>query len=1100
MSYWRKSFLHIPVMIFLFSNMAFGQQEEGYYRYPTIQGDMIAFVAEDDLWTVPASGGNATRLTTSLSTVAYPRFSPDGDWLAFTGAEEGPMEVFVISSKGGRLKRLTFLGSRATTLSWREDRILFSSNYGQPNRQPGWLFSIEIDGSGLERLPLGPADRYDASGDTVVLGRKMRRFAGWKRYRGGTAGEIYIDAKGMGDFSKLIDLESNLFDPMILGGRVYFLSDHEGIGNLYSCAFDGSDLRRHTDHQDYYARNASTDGSRIVYHSGANLYLYDPSQERSTKVDFSFPGARAQTHRRFESASEFLEDYAPSPDGARIALTSRGKSFAMGCWDGPVYEQSAVDGVRYRLARFIDEATRMIVASDAGGEDHLEIVHVDNSEPPKVVPVEDLGRPMEIKISPATEEAAVVNHRNELVFVDLKNHTSHVIDQDKYHPIRGFDWSSDGKWIAYSVSINPRQSIIKVFDVETLEIHPITEPVRWDEQPTFDPEGKYLYFLSARVYNPVYESLQFDLGFPCGMRPYAVALRKDIPSPFEPVTKGFGGKEKKEEKKDEENKKGSEESDDSKKEKKKEKLKIDFEGIEDRVVAFPVKEGLYREIAATKGRVFYTVESPEGALGSSIFQASPPGKKTLKLYKLEKREEKDLTSGVSGFKISRNGSALALRAGKRLRVVAADSDEISEKDETNRESGWIDLGRPKLSIDPTHEWRQMLGEAWRLQRDYFWTEDLSKVDWAGVLEKYLPLVGRVSSRHEFADLVWEMQGELGTSHAYEMRGDYRDSPNYKQGFLGADFVYDEAQGAWKIDRIPTGDSWDPKFASPMRQPGVPISEGMFLLAINGRDLSMEDSPHEILVNTAGQKVALKVSQGNGASPKTFTVKTLGSETNLRYRDWVERNRDYVHEKTGGKVGYFHVPDMGAFGYSEFHRGFLPEVDHEGLIVDIRFNGGGHVSQLLLDKLARTRIGYSVTRWMGVEPYPSESPRGPMVCLINEYAGSDADIFSNGFRTMDLGPLIGRRTWGGVVGIWPRNSLVDGTLTTQPEFSYWFKGVGWGIENYGVDPDIVVDISPSDYAANRDPQLDRGIEEVLKRIESNPPTEPDFSVRPDLSVH
>ncbi|MCA9428551.1 MAG: PDZ domain-containing protein, partial [Candidatus Omnitrophica bacterium] len=454
------------------------------------------------------------------------------------------------------------------------------------------------------------------------------------------------------------------------------------------------------------------------------------------------------------------------------------------------------------------------------------------------------------------------------------------------------------------------------------------------------------------------------------------------------------------------------------------------------------------------------------------------------------------------FVVAADATTVLLRMGKRLRALAADTDpkDRPDDDKPSRRSGWLDLNRVRLMLDPPAEWRQMLREVWRLQRDQFWVEDMSGIDWDAVWQRYAPLLPKVGTRAELSDLIWELQGELGTSHAYEMRGDYRDSPDYKQGFLGADLIFDATNDTWVIEKILSGDSWDPKYASPLHRPGVEVSQGMRLLAINGQPVSQEDPPYELLVNTAGQEVALKVANPDGSASKTVAVEPIGSEESLRYRDWVETNRAYVHEKTGGKVGYFHVPDMGPFGYSEFHRGFLTEIDHEGLIVDIRFNGGGHVSQLLLNKLARDRIGYSVTRWMGVEPYPTESPRGPMACLINEYAGSDGDIFSNGFRTMKLGKLIGRRTWGGVVGIWPRNTLVDGTLTTQPEFSNWFQGVGWGIENYGVDPDIVVDILPADYAAGRDPQLDRGIEEVLKEIEANPPILPDFSERPNLGVH
>ncbi|MCX7046946.1 MAG: PDZ domain-containing protein, partial [Candidatus Sumerlaeota bacterium] len=349
------------------------------------------------------------------------------------------------------------------------------------------------------------------------------------------------------------------------------------------------------------------------------------------------------------------------------------------------------------------------------------------------------------------------------------------------------------------------------------------------------------------------------------------------------------------------------------------------------------------------------------------------------------------------------------------------------------------------------------------------------------------------------DLAWEMQGELGTSHAYEMGGDYRLKPQYNQGYLGADFSYDPESGAWRIERIVPGDTWDPKNAPPLLRPGVNVSEGMLLLAVGGEKLDRETLPQKPLVNLAGEEIALTVAQNDKSGPRQVRVKTLESETGLRYRAWVEKNRGAVHEKSGGAAGYIHIPDMAPPGYAEFHRGFLAELDYDGLVVDVRFNGGGHFSQLLLEKLARRRVGYEISRWMSERPYPTEAPKGPMVCLTNEFAGSDGDIVCQAFKLMKLGLVIGRRTWGGVIGIWPRNALVDGTLTTQPEFSHWFQTVGWGVENYGVEPDIEVDIRPQDWAAERDPQLDRAIAEVLEAIKANPPHTPDFSQRPDLGL-
>jgi tricorn protease len=399
-------------------------------------------------------------------------------------------------------------------------------------------------------------------------------------------------------------------------------------------------------------------------------------------------------------------------------------------------------------------------------------------------------------------------------------------------------------------------------------------------------------------------------------------------------------------------------------------------------------------------------------------------------------------------------------------------------------------------VSPRDEWRQMFREAWRLQRDQFWTPDMSGVDWAAVHDRYLPLLDRVGTRAEFSDLIWEMQGELGTSHCYEMGGDYRPVPEWFQGFLGADLEYDRRTGTWKIARIPRGDSWDRANFSPLNSPSLNVREGDEILAVAGRKVGADCSPYECLVHRAQRAMTLTLrSRGKR---RTISVRTLDEEYGLRYRDWVERNREYVHKKSKGRAGYVHVPDMGPFGYAMFHRYYATEVDRPGLVIDVRFNGGGHVSQLLLEKLVRRRIGYDAPRHMARFPYPDDAPMGPMVALTNEYAGSDGDIFSHAFKAYQLGPLIGKRTWGGVIGIWPRHALVDGTYTSQPEFGYWTTDAGWGLENYGTDPDIEVEIYPQDHRAGRDPQLDRGLEELEKIIRKHKPALPRLEDKPDLA--
>jgi tricorn protease len=1018
----------------------------GYYRYPTIHGDNIVFVSEDDLWSVPATGGVARRLTSGLGMATHPALSPDGQWLAFSGRDEGPAEVYIMPAQGGEARRLTFLGANSSVVGWHGDEIIFSSDAQQPFRPPQ-LWTVK-PGSSPRRLPFGPATwiSYGPAG-RCVLGRNAIDPARWKRYRGGTAGDLWV---GRDNFRRLIELKGNPSRPMWLGHRIYFLSDHEGVGNLYSCTPAGKDLRRHTNHEDFYVRHPSTDGRRIVYHAGADLFVLDGS---SRKVEIEYDSPRTQRRRKFVEAAKYLESYAPHPQGHLLALTTRGKCFTMGNWEGPVEQHG--DHARYRLARWLNDGQRIVVVQDAGGEETLKIGE-------KTLKAE-IGRVVDLRVSPKADAVALSNHRNELLHVDLKTGKRRVLDKSDWAQIAGFDWSPDGRWVAYSRALSQHTSQIKICEVNTGTAHAVTRPVLQDVAPAFDPEGQYLYFLSYREFDPVYDNLHFDLGFPRGVKPYLVTLRKDTRSPFLPVPKPA------EDKKDQKPKPV--------------RVEIDFDGIESRVLAFPVGDGRYQQIAGLKGKVLFTSVPIEGALGGENWPPStePPAKAKLEMFDFETQKAEAVVEGISNFELA--GTTLVYRAGHKLRVIKAGEklDEAAAKEPPGKKSGWVDLGRVKVSVLPGEEWRQMYREAWRLQRDHFWTPDMSQVDWQAVYDRYLPLVERVATRAEFSDLMWEMQGELGTSHAYEMGGDYRQPPRYDVGLLGADL------DGWRIVHIVRGDPWDESACSPLAAPGLNIREGDVIAAINGKPAAPDS-----LVNLARTEVSLTIGR------RTVTIKTLGTEQPARYREWVEANRRIVHERTGGRVGYVHVPDMGPHGYAEFHRYFLAEIDREGLIVDVRYNGGGHVSELLLEKLARRRIGYDQTRWFGVLPYPSDSVLGPIVALTNEFAGSDGDIFSHGFKLLKLGPLIGKRTWGGVIGIWPRHALVDGSFTTQPEFSFWFKDVGWKVENYGTDPDIEIEFRPQDYAAGRDPQLERALREMTGRLRKNPPKRPDLSRRPNLS--
>ena len=616
-----------------------------------------------------------------------------------------------------------------------------------------------------------------------------------------------------------------------------------------------------------------------------------------------------------------------------------------------------------------------------------------------------------------------------------------------------------------------------------------TKPEFRDSSPAFDPDGKYLYFLSLRTFDPVYDSVQFELSFPRAARPYLIALQAGGAPPFEPAPRSL-----KPQRRGEEAAAPAPAAVPA--------TKVDLPGIAQRIAPFPVNENRFGKLcAAAHGKVVWSVLGIAGAHGRGGHKEGPG---RIEVFDFATGRVELLAERADAFELAAAHATLRLREGKRLRAL-----DVNRKPEPgkpapadagppSRENGWLDLARVRLGLDARAEWQQMFREVWRLQRDQFWVADMSGIDWAAMFERYAPLVARVSARSELSDLVWELQGELGTSHAYEMGGDHRKPPGVALGHLGAELKLVDADESYEITRIVSGDAWDAGADSPLNAVGVEAKVGERITAVNGQRVSRLLPPQALLVHQANAKVALTLASGQGAAASTrqVLVSTLADDVPAHYREWVERNRAWVHAQSNGRVGYFHLPDMMAAGFAEFHRYASTEFDRDGLIVDLRYNRGGHVSPLLLEKVARKRIGYDLSRWGQPQPYPDESPAGPVVALTNEHAGSDGDIFSHGFKLMNIGTLVGTRTWGGVIGIWPRHELVDGTTTTQPEFSFWFKDVGFGIEGHGTDPQIEIDNAPQDAAAQRDRQLEVALQTALAQVAAGVSGLPVFGDKPN----
>ncbi len=1067
----------------------------GYFRFPTVFADQVVFVSEDDLWSVSLLGGFARRLTSGLGAAAQPVFSPDGRQIVFSSEEEGHREVYVTDSQGGEVHRLTYFGSLSNPVAWLDSKRVVIRSRGRHPHGLDELFVVSTDGGEVEPLKLGPAvwAAFSAKGE-ILLERNSHRPdpAHWKRYRGGTAGVLWVSDGIDKEFRQLLSLKSQLSRPMWIGARIYFLSDHEGISNIYSCRKDGTDLKRHSKFKEYYCRNAQTDGKSIVFHAGGDLYVLDVVADKISKIDVDYRSQRTQRQRKFVSGSRTFESYNLGPKGDQLQVTVRGQVFTLKNWDGPVFRYGTVLGVRYRLATWLGDEKRLAVVSDEGGEEQIEIYTL--GEPGKVEKLGglDIGRVTYIRSAPHGDHVAITNHRNELIVADVVKKTFKVIDRCEHAHLDYCDWSPDGKMIAFRKTKDAASSYVAVYSLEQDKTFAVTKPFLHDFAPTWDPEGRYLYFLSARVLDPVYDNVQFELSFPRGLIPCLVTLRKDLISPFlvcdQPAAKDDKSKEEKP-------------KDDKPKDYHDVKpVIVDFDGIENRVIAFPVTDGRYLSIKGlSNGKVAWSLAPIKGALKSSWLPAEPEAENRLEIFDFETRKTETLFAHMSNFDSNRERSHLAVRIGRDLRVlkIGEKPDDKEPRSACNKKSGWIELDRVKALIEPAHEWKQMLHEVWRLQRDHFWDQGMSKIDWQAILPRYFSLIDRVNTRSEFSDLVWELQGELGTSHAYDIGGDYRHAPHYGIGQLGAEFSWDEEVSGYRIETLLKGDTWRSDEGSPLAQPGVNVTAGDYLMGINGERLTAKKTPAQILLHHAADEIEIETRGKADSTPRRCRVKTLKSEQQARYRDWVESNREYVTKMSKGKAGYVHIPDMGPRGFSEFHRSFLREYDHDALIVDVRFNGGGHVSQLLLEKLSRKRLGMSHARWFGSFPEPSESPAGPVIAITNEYAGSDGDIFSHTFKMKGLGPLIGKRTWGGVVGIWPRHQLADGSVTTQPEYATWFSDVGWRLENYGVDPTIEVGFAPHDYRQGQDPQLARAVEESLRLLKVKPTPRPNLIADVDM---
>ena len=1110
---------------------SFGQQAEGrLMRFPDISGDRIVFSYAGDLWLVSREGGVARRITSHPGLELFPKFSPDGRSIAFTGQYDGNYNVYVMPAEGGDPKQLTLhpgggplserMGIHNEVLAWFPDskRIVYLSRRDTFNDWFGRPFVVSVEGGLPERLPIdkGGLMSFSPDGERMAYNRIFRNFRTWKRYTGGMAPDISIYDFKTNQIEQIPHTEWSDTFPMWHEDTIYFDSDRgpEHRLNLYSYSLKTKEIRQLTHYTDFDVEWPSLGSDAIVFENGGYLHLFDLKTEKALKLTIYLPGDRELARPHWANVAKLVSSFDLSPDGKRAVMTARGDVFTVPAKEGSIRNLTHTPGIREKDAIWSPDGRWVAYLSDRSGEDELYITPQDGLGAEVRITTDGSMFRLPPQWSPDSKKLLFADKSLCLFYVDIDQKKPVMIDQGRYADLAQYAWSPDSRWVAYAKSAENRNNVIYLYSLADAKITPVTTDFYESRNPAFDPDGLYLYFLSDRDYNEVLGVYDFEFANPKATRVYAVTLRADTVSPFAPqsdevtikppevptpvpgtppgpsATPAAQAAPKAPPQKPPEKTEAAAEA------KKPEPFRVDLEGIGNRIVSLPVPAGSYRDLQAASGRIFYVAAPIQGLSGPL-----PGENPAVHIFDLKGRKDQVLVDMADNYALSFDGSKLmysarppgappagAEEAGPVTRTYGIVDAKVPEAAAPPRKvgDGALNLSGLEMEVDPRAEWKQMFNEVWRQERDYFFEPSMNGVDWKAVHKKYGQLLPYIANRYDLTYLIGEMIGELSNSHTYAGGGDYPDLHPVNLGLLGTDFEADTQHGFYRFKKIYPGENWNPELRSPLTEPGVEVKEGDYLLAVNGRPLRVPQNPEEFFINTANDNVTLTVNSRPAESgARNVVVKPLSNDFGLHQLNWIETNRHKVDKATGGRFGYVYLPDMSAPGLNEFVKQFFPQIRKEGLVIDVRYNGGGFVDQIIFERLRRVLGGMEAARNFAADTIPSPVFRGHMVCITNEYAASDGDYFSYFFKQYKLGPLIGMRTWGGVRGIRGNIPLMDGGYITRPEFSLYANDSQWVIENHGVEPDIVLDNRPDLVMAGHDPQLERAIGLLMQQIREHP---------------
>ena len=1083
----KKCFALVLTIFVLAGSMRAADKEARLMRFPAIRGTQIVFSYAGDLYSVSSGGGTARKLTSDIGYEMFARISPDGRTIAFTGQYDGNTEVFTMPAEGGSPRRLTYtatldrdlvsdrMGPNNIVMGWTPDGkdIIYRSRKQSFNSFKGQLFKVSAEGGLSAELPLseGGFCSYSPDGSNLAFNRVFREFRTWKYYKGGMADDIWIfDFKTKEVKNITGNVAQDIF-PMWAGDEIFFLSDRDRTMNIFVYNTKTGTTEKVTNFNEYDVKFPSIGGDQIVFENGGYIYKMNVKDKNPVKVPVYINNDFLYARDEWKDASKLIFDADASPNGERMLFSARGDVFSVPAEKGLTDNLTQTAGVHEREATWSPDGKQVAYLSDESGEFEVYMKKAEvGAEAIQLTDKADTYK-FSIKWSPDSKKILWSDRKLRLKYVDVDTRKVTTVFESEYGQLNSYDWSPDNKWIVFSKPTDNDNNTVSVYNLESKDVKDVTDNWYDSNSPRFSADGKYIVFISERDFNPTYSRTEWNHSYSDMDRVYLAILSKDTPSPFE--LENDTVKVDPEKTDSDDKKKNQEEASKTIANK---PVKIDFDGIGDRVLSLPVHASNYFNPNCIDGKVYYS-EFKDGV--------------TTKMFELKDQKETEL--GKFSYGITANANKMVVRESGKYSIIPLPSGPV-KTDKT------LDLSNMKIWVDYPKEWKQIYDESWRQMRDFFYVENMHGLDWKAMHDKYAALVPYVRQRDDLTYLIGELIGELSIGHAYVLSGERPEPERIKTGLLGAKISADQS-GYFKIDKILKGANWDNNLRSPLTEPGVDAKAGDFIVAVNGISTKTTNDIYSMLVGKANKETELSLnSKASGDDVRKVLVKPIADESELYYYNWVQANIEKVNKATNGNVGYIHIPDMGPEGLNMFARLFYPQLNKKGLIIDDRGNGGGNVSPMILERLQREVQRANTRRnYKHPTPVPTKIMLGPKVLLIDKYSASDGDLFPYGFKHYNLGPVIGTRSWGGVVGISGSLPFIDGADLRKPEFaSYSSEESKWIIEGHGVDPDIVQDNDPYQEYMGNDAQLNKAIELINERVKTDYKPLPAIPPAPDKS--